>query len=504
MTISGPTGTAGERTRRSCVIGAAAVFLFTAGLTSAFLVSNLDATWPFSIFYYGDTPHYHRYALSILHGRSYDHGIPYHPPAYAWFLAGVYKILGPPVRSGVPYKISTAGLVCIAAVLAWIWWFRVLGFHWAVLGIVLFAAHFGVLVFGASLNNEALYLVWLTLTLGWAWIGGPDFRWFTALGLGVLMAGGTLTRAEHAGLWPLVLFYLWMVRDRRLPSKTWALRAAAGTALFLLLLLPWEAAKHRDITAYNRTTPALEPLPAWVPVTSYGPLNFALANNDSADGGFRPDLITRLGGRGRIDLGDPAQRRIYIHGYALGLRWLWDHPGKATRLMLAKVNRWLDGFRLGWGLSNWPGGLDGVRRPVDLFIPKRTGLKWILTLLLLAGAFLSCLLPYRPFLICSLALLHRFGITLLFFGYARGLVVMLPAAIPLLLLPGYAWARTVKKTGAAKTVLALAVTIALAAAIQAGLIAARPPRNYMASGSIDPATRKIIQDAEVRIWPKTD
>jgi hypothetical protein len=114
-------------------------------------------------------------------------------------------------------------------------------------------------------------------------------------------------------------------------------------------------------------------------------VNFALANNESAGGGFSPDLINRFTGGAAIDLNLEANRYYFIHGYAKGLAWMRSHPGDALRLLARKLNRWLDGLSNGFGVANLPGGLTGSRAPVDLFVPDRGILKWPLLALLVAG-----------------------------------------------------------------------------------------------------------------------
>jgi hypothetical protein len=226
-----------------------------------------------------------------------------------------------------------------------------------------------------------------------------------------------------------------------------------------------------------------------------------MANNAQATGGFTPDLVNQLGANGNLDVGNPAQRHLLLHGYAEGLRWMGEHPGGAARLLLAKLDRWLDGLSLGFGASSFPTGLRGSRPPVDVFIPESTWLKWPLTLLLLAGAVLSLRAPYRAFSLFSLVLLHRLLITLAFFGYARGLLAIFPALLPLLLLPGLALAS--RRPSLASRLPALATAALLLFWIEAGVLALGEPRTFSASGTTDQAGGKLIQDDWIHIWPKS-
>jgi hypothetical protein len=50
----------------------------------------------------------------------------------------------------------------------------------------------------------------------------------------------------------------------------------------------------------------------------------------------------------------------------------------------------------------------------------------------------------------------------------------------------------------------LAGAVGLAVCVEAAVVALGEPRSYMADGYIDGATRKIIQDDWVRLWPREE
>ena len=54
----------------------------------AFLSSNRDRAWPYTVFYEGDSRTFFEYARALLAGRLHDSGIPFHPPGFPGFLAG--------------------------------------------------------------------------------------------------------------------------------------------------------------------------------------------------------------------------------------------------------------------------------------------------------------------------------------------------------------------------------------------------------------------------------
>src|SRR6185436_6899704 len=59
----------------------------------AFLLSNRDWDWPYTIFYEGDSEVFFNYARSILGGTLYDNGIPFHPPGFAYVLAFLHGLV---------------------------------------------------------------------------------------------------------------------------------------------------------------------------------------------------------------------------------------------------------------------------------------------------------------------------------------------------------------------------------------------------------------------------
>lgn len=480
-------------------VSIATVFVFAFLIRLVFLHSNLDRDWPFSIFYYGDAAHFHEYAVDLIEGRLYDNGIPYHPPMYAWLLSLVYRIQGIPTASGYACKLWMAALNAATVALAFAWLRSMMRARWGWLAAAWLSMSFGWLVFSSTFNNEALYAFLLTATAATCWRNRNLLPWKAAPLLGICMAGGALTRAEHLGLWPFLLLYFWSCRDRKTPARDHLLRWGASIAVSALLILPWSIRNFRTIGEYNRETAQLEPISPVASVTAYGPVNFALANNGLADGGFRPDLLTRIGAQGKINLQDPQQRHYFIHGYAEGSRWITAHPNAAARLAARKLDRLLDGLRLGFGVSDEPAGLTGVRPPVDLFLPDRALLKWPLTLLLAAGMALSLFPRYIEYRLCTWIVIHRLLITLLFFGYARAMVVMLPVVLPLLFLPFVILSDRLPQFRKATEFAFGAATLLLL--IQAIAVVSAGPRNYVASGAVDDRG-KIIQDERVEIRPK--
>jgi hypothetical protein len=264
------------------------------------------------------------------------------------------------------------------------------------------------------------------------------------------------------------------------------------------VVAPWTLHNRRALARFNRDHPGLaEPLPTFVAVTSYGAVNFALANHPEARGGFDPRPI--VGERGAaIDFDDPRHLDLYLHGWRRGLDALRADPARTARLLAAKLAIAAEALALGFGAADRPAGLAGVRRAVDVFSPDRTWPRVPALALLAAGAWLARA-RWRPGAVVGLALLHKIALCLAFFGYVRLFVHLLPfvfllqawAAVWLVrLLPARRWRRAVALAAAA-------VAALLAVELLAGLAA---PRNYVASGAVD-ARGKIVQDAAVTIRP---
>jgi hypothetical protein len=176
-----------------------------------------------------------------------------------------------------------------------------------------------------------------------------------------------------------------------------------------------------------------------------GPLNFRLANNSEASGGFtRAPLEAPPPLRGGTSgypaflvagLPPPDLAFTYIphleivnNGYRLGLDWILKNPGNYLDLAVRKIEIFWSGVTLGFTGYNLPLGLSGVRRSVDLVVPeRRAGVafwRWAGLVVLLAGVWVGrreeALVPWL------LLLVTKAAVTLAFFGYAREGAVVIP------------------------------------------------------------------------------
>jgi hypothetical protein len=182
-----------------------------------------------------------------------------------------------------------------------------------------------------------------------------------------------------------------------------------------------------------------EPLGRLPFITSYGPLNFYLANNPHATGGFNrfglddpppleggaarysPELLLEPPAEGMFFFDWPPHLEAFNHGYSMGWEWIRAHPSRFLDLVLKKLQIFWSGATLGFTGFNVPLGLSGLQRAVDLVVPRGgagVGLWRLMALLLcvlgiVVGRRRPLLYPWLLFLVSKLVMV------VLFYGYAR-------------------------------------------------------------------------------------
>ena len=420
----------------------------------AFLFSNLDRTWGFTIFYEGDSETFYNYARALIAGQPYDSGVPFHPPGFPYVLSFAHRWVGAgsPIDS-VPHqtlKIWMAAIGSLPAGLSYLLARRFLGHGVALLGAALLGYSFSSYVISIAPVSESLYCTLLLLSLLW-WTHRVELPRRTDTGrpstetsrgqvlellewslLGVLLALLCLTRAEGS----LIVFVVIVVSafvHRRAPVRRWSwLLMIAG---FVLAMTPWTLRNAHVLDQLNDRLSGqiAEPLPTFVPITAYGPLNFALANHEGATGEFSRSLLTSGLHEATLDLRDPQHLQYFLHGYRIGLSYLSSHPGDAVQLILKKWALYAGTLRNGYTQWNVPAGLNGVRRPVDAFVTYQPAMLWIHFAAWIIGIALAWRAgpSARRWLgVSAIPVGCGLVVTAAFFGYARLGTVLLPFIFP--------------------------------------------------------------------------
>jgi hypothetical protein len=180
-------------------------------------------------------------------------------------------------------------------------------------------------------------------------------------------------------------------------------------------------------------------------IALYGGLNFYLANNPAADGGFTraplevpPPLA---GGPSRypgflitglpppdLTFSYPPHLEILNHGYRMGWRWILSHPGDYVALALRKLRLFWSGTTLGFTGYNAPLGMSGIRHAVDVVAPEAGAVVVLWRVVGLAVLLLGIWIARHEAAIVPwlLLLTTKTLTTLAFFGYAREGAVLIP------------------------------------------------------------------------------
>ncbi len=467
------------------------IFTFALGERIFFLQGNIDKDFPYSIFYYGDSMKYDAYAVALLKGKLYDNGFPYHPPFFAWILALIYKMMGIPTGSGYPYKIIFSFINSVACILVYILAKEIFNRFIAIIISLAFALSFGMLVLSATANNENIYLVILIITLILALKNRELNSYRYAIMIGILFGMGSLTRAEHLTLLPFFILYFYLNKNLDIwKAMKYYIILVLST---FLVIMPWLIRNFVILTNYNRSIAfmRLEPLNSFVLITNYGPINFAMANNDYSDGGFNRNILDTKTGSSTLNLLNPQHRHYFIHGYEEGIKWIIENPAGYIKLCLKKLNISSDALSLGFTSWNVPSGLDGVRRAVDAFAPERNWFKYPMIILCISGFLILLINNWRKNLIMHFVLLHKLIIIILFFGYVRQLLSIYPVLLIFIFS-----SICLLKEKKLKVIVIIAIIISLVAFIYDGFTI-REPKNYTAKGSVDPHTGYLIQDASI-------
>lgn len=436
-----------------------------------------DAPWPHSMLYEGDAPVWVQWAQAIGRGEPFEADLAFRTPGVAFLLAWLGLDAAPFTAAKTLWCVLSAATAGALYLVVARWFARPA----ALVAATLCTASFGQIALATSLNNEAPYALLVVLAVGGTLALAERPRWWLCAALGALHGAAMLLRAEHMLLLAM-LVVVGAVLGRRAGWRRslaaqaavvlvavaacapWSLRSHAAAQRFNTALdapLPYDsmwpewspdaAAALEELPAFARAPhfraicrrsleerwPAVDaarvrayfdalgpvpaPVPEWTLVSFKGPLDFALANDPRADGGFsRAGLADGDDAAPAFSFARPAHARLVEDGYAVGLGHIARDPARWLSQCGEKALRFADGATTGLGLANWPYPPAFVREPVDMAVAARSdGLWWrVATLGLLAvGCVVAARRPGGTVLLVVLA--YRLAVTLAFYGYAR-------------------------------------------------------------------------------------
>jgi hypothetical protein len=507
-----------------------------------------DRAWPYSVAFKGDAPVWVQYAQSLQQGRPVDLGLPIHPPGagyltaalwdgtvagigatrFAWVLMGALLVLAlhRVLRAAFPPTVATvaAGYAAVAT---------------------------GLVVLSSSINNETPYLlVVLGAFLAVGRAPAPAWRlalWGALNGLACLVR---VEHALFFVLWLAFLTWRGRAEAKRtgaslalaaaasaLVLAPWHLHAWSGLARFQdqpgaadagvrameasLPPLTWDAsaaAQLERIPVFARRTSGLfvaatvahrggttvrgedfavledafgyvpRPLPRHPFVSIYGPLNFALANDPAANGGFSPAPLERMPPlRPSADRFPPAlvgppppqlaliyppHLRLVNEGYRVGLGAIAADPARFVRLAARKLAIFWSGAASGVTGYGVPVGATGLRRAVDMVAPGGIAAALFAVALLAVAAWGAWLARDQPAVVPWLSFLAtKVAVTIAFFGYARQGAAVIPVVA---LLVAIAFERATRPWPAARRRNALLAAAGVCLALEAVRFVAPP------------------------------
>jgi hypothetical protein len=478
------------------------LFLYAFVIRLLFWSGFEDRQLLYSLFYYGDSFRLHQEALEILKSNWNSTLLPYHPPVTSYLLALFYKIFGTPPEHLTAIKIFLIIISALSVVIFYRLARRFFSEKLALISSIVFAATFPMLVVSVTPNTESIFLCFGMLTLLFFVRLKSSWNTKDAIWMGLSGALASLTRAEFASFFVVLVVGLLILRPgfRTQPPQSRASIVIVLALSFFIPFIPWTIRNYYVLKKFNveKSEKGLEPLPTFAPITCYGPINFAMANNLLADGKFARTILIGTN-VASLDLNNPQHRHYFLHGYSEGFTFIQDYPQEFLKLIGKKLRLFIQGFSWGFGSTNIPGGVNGVRYPIDIFVSESRWWAWLIGPLFIFGYCLS-LREFSKWWPIHLLFLHRIAVTAAFFGYVRGLAAIYFLVVLFLFYPLSINLRFVNWLERIPKQILLIVPILMFTAIS--LIPHFSLIRFQASGPSEGGSGYLIQDEEIRIWPK--
>jgi hypothetical protein len=476
------------------------LFLYAFVIRLLFWSGFEDRQLLYSLFYYGDSFRLNQEALEILKSNWNTSLLPYHPPVTSYLLALFYKFFGTPPEHLTAIKILLIIISAMSVVIFHHLARRFFSEKLALIAAIVFAAMFPMLVVSVTPNTESIFLGFGMLTLLFFARLKNSWNNKDAIWMGFCGALASLTRAVFASFFVVLAVGLLIVAVPPRPTPARHRPLIVLIIAFLIPFIPWMIRNYCVLKQFNveKSEKSLEPLPTFAPITCYGPINFAMANNLLADGKFARTILTGTN-VASLDLNNPQHRHYFLHGYSEGFTFIQDYPQEFLKLIGKKLRLFIQGFSWGFGSTNIPGGLNGVRYPIDIFVSDSRWWAWLIGPLFFFGYCLS-LREFSKWWPFHLLFLHRIAVTAAFFGYVRGLAAIYFLVVLFLFYPLSINLRFVNWLERIPKQILLIVPILMFTAIS--LIPYFSPIRFQASGPSEGGSGYLIQDEEIRIWPK--
>ena len=426
-----PEGTARPATPAGCRFGAIDGCWVMAIVAAAFAlrviyVLQLRAS-PYFALHVMDPGYHHEWARAFAAGQRFWDGPYFRAPLYPWFLGVIYRLFGP--DNPLAPRLIQAGIGALSCGLLYLIGRQCFSRSVGIIAGLAAATYWMLLYFDAELLIEVLsgllnlLLLWLLLRTGrrpspagWGGCG-------LVLGLSAIARPNILLLAPALVVWIFVLH-----RPHRRRGLGAALCLTAGAAAPILPITVRNYVVGHDL----------------VLIASQGGVNFYIGNNPSSDGmsavirgdpgEWRACYQAQLA-RVRQALGhEPKASEVSRWYTRQALRFMWEQPGKAARLMLKKLGY----FWSHWEVSNNQDirFITSHYTPIVRWLPLRF---WLVGPLGALGVVLALRRGRELFPLWGFVLIYMASVVL-FFVTARYRIAVVPA---LLLLGSYAvcWCR---------------------------------------------------------------
>lgn len=414
--VTAGAGTAPDAAAARERLWAAGVFVWVIVTHLGWLAGDLLWNRPISPLFAGDALHFLETARLGALGERVGAGLPFHPPLTAWLLTPLWWIFGAPESVYVASKAMM--LVLNAATWTATYWLLRKRLPLAGPVCLLGPLAFGELLLSSAANSEAPYRLLLAtlLLLGTRW---------PLLG-GALHAAAALTRAEHLLAMAVGGVAAALARPR---LRRWIAWTALGCAA---LLVPYLLSARADLRDYNRrhASQLAEPLPEWVPISFYGPLNFALAQREEGIHFSRQTLPPGSAAEAELDPTVPEHLELIVHGYRVGWSEIAARPLRFLERAGAKLVHSLGALGGGWTWRDWPKSGPWVRQPVDL-AAARAPVWWVVSCAFVALGAWSTRADRGLLAAMAVLVAYRLAVNVAFFPYLRSMMIAGPAFLTL-------------------------------------------------------------------------